>query len=332
MPLNTWTDGLADETLRDWPAHNGNGQHANGQNGHGQQGNGQNGTARLVVDADAPQSSARVAPDPEAEAQHANGHGAAQLVAPVLVTGRVRDRRELRPTERLSVSLVIPAKNEARNLPYVLDHLPGGIDEVILVDGRSSDVTTVMARHCLPDIRIISEPGSGKGNALRAGFAAATGDAIVAMDADGSMSPEEIPHYVYFLEQGYDLVKGSRFVAGGGSLDITSIRRLGNYGLLKIANALFGSQYSDLCYGFFAFRRHFLEHLALRSTGFEIETEIMVRAQVTGLRIAEIPSLELPRRAGGSNLRAVRDGQRVLKTLVREKMRVAEERTAQAQA
>ncbi len=246
------------------------------------------------------------------------------------VSGRVADRRDSVKTRRLSVSLVIPAKNEARNLPYVLDHLPGGIDEVILVDGRSSDVTTVMARHCLPDIRIISEPGSGKGNALRAGFAAATGDAIVAMDADGSMSPEEIPHYVYFLEQGYDLVKGSRFVAGGGSLDITTIRRLGNLGLLTIANFLYGSQFSDLCYGFFAFRRQFLEHLALRSSGFEIETEIMVRAQVTGLRIAEIPSLELPRRQGNSNLRAIRDGQRVLKTLLLERMRVAEESAAQA--
>lgn len=230
-----------------------------------------------------------------------------------------------RPTKRLSVSLVIPAKNEARNLAYVLDHLPGGIDEVILVDGRSRDVTTVMARHCLPDIRIISDPAAGKGCALRAGFEAATGDAVVAMDADGSMSPEEIPHYVYFLEQGFDFVKGSRFVAGGGSLDITTIRRLGNRGLLAIANILYGAQFSDLCYGFFAFRRQFLDNLQLRSTGFEIETEITVRAQVTGLRIAEIPSLELPRRQGRSNLRAVRDGQRVLKTLFLERLRAAEE-------
>ncbi len=227
----------------------------------------------------------------------------------------------------MTVSLVIPAKNEARNLGFVLSHLPAGIDEVILVDGRSSDVTTAMARHCLPDIRIISDPASGKGHALRAGFAAATGDAIVAMDADGSMSPEEIPHYVYFLEQGYDFVKGSRFVAGGGSLDITTIRRLGNRGLLAIANLLYGSQFSDLCYGFFAFRRQFLEHLDLRSSGFEIETELTVRAHVTGLRIAEIPSLELPRRQGHSNLRAIRDGQRVLKTLLLERGRPAERTT-----
>jgi len=252
-------------------------------------------------------------PEPAVREVSRNG---VDLVAPVVSA--------VLPQKRLTVSLVIPAKNEARNLAYVLSHLPSGIDEVILVDGRSSDVTTLMARHCMPDIRIISDPASGKGNALRAGFEAATGDVIVAMDADGSMSPEEIPHFIYFLEQGYDFVKGSRFVAGGGSLDITLIRRLGNRGLLAVANLLYGSQFSDLCYGYFAFRRKFLENLDLRSSGFEIETEITVRAQVTGLRIAEIPSLELPRRQGHSNLRAVRDGQRVLKTLFLERLRAAE--------
>lgn len=220
---------------------------------------------------------------------------------------------------RTAVSLVIPAKNEARNLGHVLERLPDCVDEVILVDGRSSDVTKLMAQSCRPDIRIISEPERGKGCALRAGFDAARGDVIVAMDADGSMSPEEIPQYLYFLEHGYDFVKGSRFVAGGCSLDITPLRKLGNRALLATANVLFDVQFSDLCYGFFAFRRKYLRHLGLHSSGFEIETELVVRAHVLGLRIAEIPSVELPRRGGHSNLRAFRDGQRVLRTLVTER-------------
>jgi cellulose synthase/poly-beta-1,6-N-acetylglucosamine synthase-like glycosyltransferase len=225
------------------------------------------------------------------------------------------------PFRGSSVSLVIPAKNEARNLASVLEQLPPMVDEVILVDGRSSDVTAAMALSCRPDIRILTDPEPGKGHALRTGFAAARGELIVAMDADGSMSPQELPRLVYFLEHGYDFVKGSRFVAGGGSLDLTRIRRLGNRGLLLVANTLYGSQLTDLCYGFFGFRRRYLEHLDLHSAGFEIETELTVRAVQAGLRIAEIPSLELPRRSGRSNLHAFRDGVEVLRTLWRERER-----------
>jgi hypothetical protein len=217
-----------------------------------------------------------------------------------------------------TVSLIIPTRNEARNVADVLDRLPKMVTEVVLVDA-SSDVTKLMARSSRSDIRIIGEPAPGKGNALRAGLAAARGDVLVAMDADGSMSPEEIPRFVHPLEHGFDFTKGSRFMAGGGSLDITPIRRAGNRALVEAANFLLGVRYTDLCYGFFALRRIFLESLDLRSTGFEIETEIIVRAQLVGLRIAEVPSVELPRRNGESSLRAVRDGTRVLRTLLTER-------------
>jgi hypothetical protein len=217
-----------------------------------------------------------------------------------------------------TVSLIIPTRNEARNVADVLGRLPKMVTEVVLVDA-SSDVTKLMARSSRSDIRIIGEPAPGKGNALRAGLAAAHGDVLVAMDADGSMSPEEIPRFVHPLEHGFDFTKGSRFMAGGGSLDITPTRRAGNRALVEAANLLLGVRYTDLCYGFFAMRRIFLESLDLRSTGFEIETEIIVRAQLIGLRIAEVPSVELPRRTGESNLRAVRDGTRVLRTLLMER-------------
>jgi hypothetical protein len=133
------------------------------------------------------------------------------------------------------------------------------------------------------------------------------------------MSPEEIPRLVYPLEHGFDLTKGSRFMAGGGSLDITPTRRLGNHLLVEAANVLLGVHFTDLCYGFFALKRTFVESLDLRSTGFEIETELIVRAQLIGLRIAEVPSVELPRRYGQSNLRTLHDGSRVVRTLLRER-------------
>ena len=191
------------------------------------------------------------------------------------------------------------------------------MEEIILVDGDSTDATLITARSYRPDIRIVSQEGMGKGSALRTGFLAATGDIIVMMDADGSMEPKEIRNYLHFLANGYDFVKGSRFISGGGSLDITPFRRLGNGFLLAVFNRLYDANLSDLCYGFCAFHRRYLEHLELSATGFEIEAEMTVRAMQAGLRIAEVPSLEMPRRTGESNLHAVRDGTRVLKTVLR---------------
>lgn len=229
------------------------------------------------------------------------------------------DEKSREPAQRLTASLVIPARNEARNLAHVLRQLTPCIDEVILVDGHSSDSTKLMAKSCWPEIRIINEPAPGKGEALRAGFRAATGDIVVAMDADGSMSPEEIPLYLSLFEHGFDFVKGSRFTGGGHSLDITTLRRFGNRALVHVANTLFNAGFTDLCYGFFAFRRIFLSELDLKSTGFEIETEIAIRAHEIGLRIAEVPSTELPRREGRSNLHTFRDGKRVLETMIAER-------------
>ncbi|ORV90527.1 glycosyltransferase family 2 protein [Mycolicibacterium iranicum] len=226
-----------------------------------------------------------------------------------------RERRS--KAGQMTVSLVIPVKNEARNIAWVLEQIGDNISEVILVDGNSTDATVITARSCRPDIKVVAQEGVGKGSALRTGFLAASGDMIVMMDADGSMAPAEIPHYLHFLSNGYDFVKGSRFIPGGGSLDITPFRRLGNRFLLGVFNSLYKSDLTDLCYGFCAFHRRYLDLLALSATGFEIEAEMVVRAMQSGLRIAEVPSLELPRRAGKSNLNSIRDGIRVLRTVLR---------------
>ncbi|MGH4021365.1 MAG: glycosyltransferase family 2 protein [Pseudonocardiaceae bacterium] len=216
------------------------------------------------------------------------------------------------------VSLVIPARNEAANIAWVLEQVPPCVDEIVLVDGNSTDATLVTARSSRPDLRVVTQQHTGKGDALRAGFLAASGDVIVMIDADGSMSPQEIPHFLHFLSNGYDFVKGSRFVGGGGSLDITRTRRLGNRALLQLVNTLYDAHLTDLCYGFCAFHRRYLAFLDLTTPGFEIETQMTISALRAGLRIAEVPSLELPRRHGQSNLRTFRDGTRVLRTVLRE--------------
>lgn len=223
--------------------------------------------------------------------------------------------RSLTLRSRWKVSVVIPAMNEARNIAWVLEGLPASVDEVVLVDGDSTDDTVAIARSVRPDIIVTGQDRRGKGAALRAGFARATGDAVVMLDADGSMDPAEIDSFVERLGEGYDVVKGSRFMVGGGTSDMTPIRMAGNSWLVGIVNRLYGAEFSDLCYGYVGFRRSALERLSLESDGFEIETEIAVRALLERLRIGEVASFESPRHYGESNLNAVRDGLRIARTL-----------------
>ncbi len=216
------------------------------------------------------------------------------------------------------VSLVIPALNEAKNLPYVLPRIPQWINEVLLVDGHSTDNTAEVARAINPSVRIVAQPGRGKGDALRAGFAAARGDIIVTMDADGSNDPAEILAFVALLRTGADFVKGSRFVQGGGSSDMTFFRKLGNWWLMTVTRLVLGCNFSDLCYGYNAFWARCLPALNPDVDGFEVEACLNIRALAAGLKVAEVPSYEERRIYGESNLKAIPDGWRILKLIFRE--------------
>jgi glycosyltransferase involved in cell wall biosynthesis len=220
---------------------------------------------------------------------------------------------------RATVSVVIPALNEEENIGWVLERMPPLVDEVVLVDGHSSDRTIEVARSVRPDIVVAPQRFRGKGDAVRVALATATSDLIVMIDADGSMEPSEIHRFVTPLLNGYDFVKGSRFLDGGGSTDLTALRRMGNQALVRMTNLMFLARFTDLCYGFCSFRRDCVPALELTAHGFEIETELIVHALKANLRIAEVPSMELPRRRGVSNLHTFRDGQRVLRTLIRER-------------
>lgn len=223
-------------------------------------------------------------------------------------------RRQLRPR----VSVVVPALNEEPNLPFVLPRLGTWIDEVILVDGHSKDATCEVARSILPGIRIVHQQEKGKGAALRAGFEAADGDIIVMLDADGSTDPGEIPLYVGALLAGADFVKGTRFAQGAGTADMSFLRRSGNRFFVLVVRLLFGGRCSDLCYGYMAFWKRVLPRLELDVNGFEIETQMSLRALSLDLKVSEVPSYEFRRLHGKSNLRTMPDGWRVLKTIMRE--------------
>ncbi|MET9363843.1 glycosyltransferase family 2 protein [Streptomyces sp. NPDC006632] len=217
------------------------------------------------------------------------------------------------------VSVVIPAMNEAENLPHVFKTLPHWIHEVVLVDGNSTDDTVRVARELRPDVKVVKQVGKGKGDALISGFAACTGDIIVMVDADGSADGDEIVSYVSALVGGADFAKGSRFANGGGTDDMTPVRRLGNAVLCGIVNHKFGARYTDLCYGYNAFWKRCLDKIVLDCSGFEIETLINIRIVKAGLRVQEVPSYEYNRIHGVSHLSAVHDGIRVLKVILKEK-------------
>jgi glycosyltransferase involved in cell wall biosynthesis len=231
-----------------------------------------------------------------------------------------------------TVGVVIPTKNEARNLQYVLPLLDRSlIDEVVIVDAGSTDGTRETAQALCPDAKIIGQHVGGKGAALSAGLCAVESDIAVMLDADGSMDPREIPAYVGALVAGADLAKGSRLSAGATSHDITLLRSAGNFALRTAVNLLFRQRWSELAYGYAAMWTDILRPLRIDEidtpgtakgaygTGFEIETLLFTRSVRAGLRVVEVSSIEFDRVHGETNLNTFRDGFRCLSSLLRER-------------
>jgi glycosyltransferase involved in cell wall biosynthesis len=222
-----------------------------------------------------------------------------------------------------SISVIIPTLNEARNITEVIYKLKQvGCRDILIIDGNSVDGTSERAKRL--GAKVVVQDGKGKGLALRQAFSNGyvDGDIIIILDADGSMDPEEIPSFVSAIKSGAEVVKGSRFLPKGQSEDITVMRRIGNKLLVGILNSLFLTRYTDLCYGYIAFRREALKRISSRLTSndFEIETEICIRAKELEMKVVEVPSFEHARRYGESNLNTFKDGFRILRLIVRESL------------
>ncbi len=222
---------------------------------------------------------------------------------------------------RLNVGIMIPAMNEEKNLEEILCRLNDiGYDNVLVIDGHSKDNTVkVAAKH---GAKVVMQAGQGKGNAIRQVLSNRyfDVDALVLMDADCSMDPAEIPAFIEALNSGVDVVKGSRFLKGGRTYDMEATRRFGNSILMSVVNFIWLAKYTDLCYGYVAFSKNALEKLSpiLKSDGFEIETEIFIKALDLGLVVKEVPSIEYARKNGISNLHTFKDGFKILKTIFKE--------------
>lgn len=218
----------------------------------------------------------------------------------------------------VKITALLCTLNEEKNLPHVLPRLPEDIDEVLIVDGRSRDKTVEVAKKLCPRARVVFQPGKGKGDALRYGIKRARGDIIVMLDADGSMSPEEIPRFVQPLLEGYDFVKGSRFLPGGGTSDMPKHRKFGNWVFTTLTNIFHRTKYTDLCYGYNAFWKKAFKKVFFKGNGFEVETEINIKINKAGLKVIEVPSFETERLNGEGKLHSLKDGYRILTTIFKE--------------
>jgi len=225
--------------------------------------------------------------------------------------------------KNLNISIIIPTLNEEKNLDVLLSRitnnkrLSASIKEIIVVDGYSKDKTVQVARKHSGKVLFDSK---GKGSALRKGMRVAKGEIIIMMDADLSNREKEILLLAECIKLGYDAAFGSRFIQGGGSEDMPVLRRLGNKFFVLLVNLFWGSNYSDLCYGYRAFSQSAIKKLSLVSDGFPIETEISIKSAKKKLKVVEVPSFEKQRVHGKGKLKTFRDGIRIFSWLIREIM------------
>lgn len=222
---------------------------------------------------------------------------------------------------RPSVTILLPAKNEEDGIEATFDALPvqrlaqlGYPVEILVADGKSHDRTRDVA--LAHGARVVQQLGSGKGRGVRTALDVAKGEYVVMLDADSTYPARAIPAFVATLEEGYDVVMGSRFQGRIADGAMKPVNRIGNMALSGLASVLYGRRCTDVCTGMWAFRRELVRGLGLTSTHFEVEAELFARSAMANLRIAELP-ITYGCRAGETKLGSVKDGLRIGWALIR---------------
>lgn len=205
----------------------------------------------------------------------------------------------------LSVTVVIPARNEERSLGEVLRGCRPYADGILVVDGHSADRTAEIARSL--GARVIQDRGRGKGDAIRCAAAEIDTDVAVFIDADGSHDPNDIPALLHPIEKDKaDHVSGSRLLGGSSELHGTfneCLRLMGSSFITAAINHRFRIRLSESQNGFRAIRMSVLRDLDLREEITTIEQEMIIKTLRKGYRMGEVPAHEYKRRFGESNIR-----------------------------
>lgn len=219
----------------------------------------------------------------------------------------------------MKVSLIIPTKNEEGCIGRVLAEVPRQlVDEIVVVDGQSSDNTMLEAKENLKkQDKLIEQRQFGYGAAFLEGIKFTTGDVIIMMDADGSHNPKDIGKIIDKFREGYEFIMASRYVEGGKSDDDTLLRLIGNKLFTWMTNLVHGTDVTDSLFLFTAISKKNFNRLQLKSAGFEFCTEIIVKAHKKGLKFAEVPVIERKRYAGESKVNSFVHGLKILRMILR---------------
>ena len=222
-----------------------------------------------------------------------------------------------RPENCPSVTVLVCTLNEEKNLHHVLPKIPRWVDEILLVDGHSTDNTVEVAQEIRPEVKVLYQPNKGKGNALRYGMQQSSGEIIVTLDADGSTDPENLPKFIDPLLNGYDFAKGSRFLEGNPTL--SRFRRFGNKLFVRMTNILYGTEYTDLCAGLNALWARIFPKLDPNGTSALWEPTINIRLQKHKLKVIEVAQRDNGRVAGRCEANPLRQGWRILRIIIMER-------------
>jgi len=223
------------------------------------------------------------------------------------------------------VCVVLPALNEEGTIGLVIDEVPredlerkGYKVSVLVVDNGSTDRTGEIARE--KGAQVIVEAARGKGRAVRAGFRAAKCDFVFMLDADYTYPATHITEMLEALENGYDVVMGSRLKGDMGEGAMSTMNLAGNRLLAMLANALYGTRISDPCTGCWGFRYAVTKRLNLSADGFDIEANMLTEIARDGHKVTEIP-IHYRRRATPPKLNSLRDGLQIGRMLVTTRFR-----------
>ncbi len=213
----------------------------------------------------------------------------------------------------MRVSAIIPAKVEPKTIKDVIKDAQPHVDEVIVVISKNNGSKTLEALNGHLT-KIIVDNGLGKGDALKCGIEEATGEIIVFIDADGSHIANDVPRLVNPIKTGKaDLVIASRTLGGSEEFKGNVSKRLRVFFssvITLVINKRFGSKITDSQNGFRAIRKDTINSLNLMATGFDIETEMLMKALKKGYVILEVPSKELRRKFGRSGINMLTMGWR----------------------
>jgi glycosyltransferase involved in cell wall biosynthesis len=223
------------------------------------------------------------------------------------------------------ICIIIPALNEEETIAKVIEEIPQGYVEergyrleILVVDNNSTDRTKQVAEE--KGARIILEPKRGKGRAISAAFRSVSRDFVFILDADYTYPATYIPEMLQLLEEGYDVVLGSRLKGQIEKGAMTRFNLMGNHLLALLASLLYGTKVSDLCTGCWGFRGAVVKDLKLEAIGFDLEANMFAEIASKGYRLTEVP-INYRRRATRAKLKSIRDGLRIGLTLLRRRFR-----------